>query len=60
MLIWTDNAITHIKEFIKETRINTEETAKYYMKNNVVILAVLHTRLDIQKALKKIKMDIND
>ena len=31
----------------------------YYLKDNyVVILAVLHTRLDINKALKKLKRDI--
>ena len=99
MVVWTDNAILHITEFIDESRSNTEETAKTYMRklvdyvdiletmpelgknmeyiisnyevrqmiykkhrviyhikgNDVVILAVLHTRLDIQKALKKLK-----
>lgn len=104
MLIWTDNAISHITEFIKEARTDTEETVKSYMnklvdyvdtldnmreigkdfeyvissyklrqliykkhriiytiKDNedVVILAVLHIRLDIDKALKKLKRDID-
>lgn len=101
MLIWTDNAILHIQEFIKEARTDTEETAKAYMNklidyvdsldnmpkvgkklemisnyelrqliykshriiytvkvDDIVILAVLHTRLDIAKALKKIQRDI--
>lgn len=103
MLIWTDNAISHITEFIKEARTDTEENAKEYMSklvdfvdtlenmnkmgksfdyvvsnyklrqliykshriiytikdDDVVILAVLHTRLDVEKALKKLKRDID-
>ena len=102
MLIWTDNAISHIQEFIKDARTDTEETAKAYMnklvdyvdaldnmpkagkklemtanyelrqliykshriiytvkENDIVILAVLHTRLDMGKALKKMKRDID-
>lgn len=103
MLIWTDNAITHITDFIKEARSDTEKTAKKYMsklvdyvdtlddmneigknleyvvsnyklrqviykshriiytikEDDIVILAVLHTRLDIEKALKKLKRDID-
>lgn len=31
MLIWTENAISHITEFIKENRIDKEQTAKSYM-----------------------------
>lgn len=101
MLIWTDNAISHIQEFIKEARTDTEITAKAYMNKlidfvdgidkmskvgkklemisnyelrqliykkhrviytvkecDIVVLAVLHTRLDINKALKKMKRDI--
>jgi plasmid stabilization system protein ParE len=102
MVIWTDNAISHITEFIDNAKIDTEETAKSYMRklvdytdiletmpeigknmeyiifnyeirqmiykkhriiyhingNDVVILAVLHTKLDINKALKKLKRDI--
>lgn len=103
MLIWTDNAISHITEFIKEARTDTEEIAKKYMNklvdyvdslenmnkmgkdfeyvvsnyklrqliykkhriiytiknDDIVILAVLHTRLDVEKALKKLKRDID-
>lgn len=103
MLIWTDNAISHITEFIKEARTGTEEIAKEYMnklvdyvdtldnmnkigknleyvisnyklrqliykshriiytiqEDDVVILAVLHTRLDVGNALKKLKRDID-
>ena len=102
MVIWTDNALSHITEFIDEAKEDTEETAKYYMKklvdyvdiletmpelgknieyiisnyeirqliykkhriiyhikgNDIVILSVLHTRLDLGKALKKLKRDI--
>lgn len=99
MVIWTDNAISHITEFISDAKNDTEETAKNYMKklvdyadilenmpqmgknleyilgnyeirqliykkhriiyhiknDTVVILAVLHTRLDLSKALRKLK-----
>ena len=101
MLIWTDNAISHITEFIKDAKTDKEEIAKNYMNklvdyvytlenmnemgkdfeyvvsnyklrqliykkhriiytiknDDVVILAVLHTKLDIEKALKKLKRD---
>lgn len=103
MVIWTDNAISHITEFIDEAREGTEETAKNYMRKlvdytdildtmseigkktnffisdyeirqmiykkhriyynkkgeDVVILAIIHTRLDIGKALRKLKRDMN-
>lgn len=103
MVVWTDNAITNITEFIDDSKIDTEETAKSYMRKLVdyveiletmpelgkkinyiilnhkvrqliykkhriiyhvnndkaVILAVLHTRLDIGKALRKLKRDLN-
>lgn len=102
MVVWTDNAISNITEFIDGARTDTEETAKTYMnklvdyaniletmpelgkkleyvisnyeirqmiykkhriiyhikKNDAVILAVLHTRLDIDKAIRKLKRDI--
>lgn len=103
MVKWTDNALSHITEFIDDAREDTEETAKsyikklvdyvdiletmpelgkvmeydifnyeirqmlykkhrviYHVKNNkdVIILAILHTRLDIKKALKKLKRDL--
>lgn len=102
MVIWTDNAISHITEFIDDSRPDTEKTAKTYMSklvdyadiletmpkigkcmennifsyeirqmiykkhriiyhikgNDVVILAILHTKLDIARALKKLKRNI--
>mgnify|MGYP004554040899 FL=1 len=30
MVVWSDNAISHITEFIDEAKMNTEETAKSY------------------------------
>ena len=33
MVIWTDNAISHITKFIDEAREGTENTAKSYIKN---------------------------
>ena len=102
MVIWTDNSITNITEFLDEAKEGTEETAKTYMQKlvdyvdiieimpeigkninflisdyevrqiiykkhrifyvikeeNAVILAIIHTRLDIGKALKKLKRDM--
>lgn len=103
MVVWTDNAISHITEFIDEAREGTEETAKTYMRKlvdytdiletmpeigkktnfyisdyeirqmiykkhrifynikekDVVILAIIHTRLDVGKALRRLKRDMN-
>ena len=103
MVVWTDNAISHITEFIDEAREGTEETAKNYMRKlvdyadiletmpeigkktnfyiseyeirqmiykkhrifynikgkDVVILAIIHTRLDVGKALRKLKRDMS-
>lgn len=103
MVIWTDNAISHITDFIDDSKYNMEENSKSYMRklidyadildtmpdlgkkvdnnifmyqinqliykkhkiiyhkkeNDIVILAVLHTRLDINKALRKLKRDIS-
>lgn len=102
MVIWTDNSITNITEFLDEAKEGTEETAKTYMQKlvdyvdiietmpeigkninflisdyevrqiiykkhrifyvikeeNAVISAIIHTRLDIGKALKKLKRDM--
>ncbi len=102
MVIWTDNAISHITEFIDESKDDTEEVAKSYMRklvdyvdiletmpelgknmnyiisnyeirqliykkhriiyhikgNDIVILSVLHTRLDLGKALRKLRRNI--
>lgn len=99
MVIWTNNAISHITEFINEAREDTNKVAKSYInklvdyvdiletmpeigkkleyiiseysvrqmiyknhriiynikENDVVILAVLHTKLDINKALRNLK-----
>lgn len=46
MVIWTDNAISHITEFIDDIGKDT------------VVLAVLHTRLDIDKALRRLKRNL--
>lgn len=102
MVIWTDTAISHITEFINESKctkkyiksytnqlidyIDVLETmpkigkkidyviSNYELKqliykkhriiyhisnNNIVILAVLHTKLDLNKALKKLIKEIN-
>ena len=103
MVVWTDNAISHITEFIDEVREGTEKTAKTYMRKlvdytdiletmpeigkktnfyisdyeirqmiykkhrifynikdkDVVILAIIHTRLDVGKALRRLKRDMN-
>ena len=100
MVIWTNNAISHITEFINEAREDTNKVAKSYINklvdyvdvletmpevgkkleyiisdysvrqiiyknhriiynikgNDAVILAVLHTKLDINKALTKLKI----
>lgn len=32
MVIWTDNAVSHITEFIDQTREDTEKSAKSYMR----------------------------
>ena len=102
MVIWTDNAISHITKFIDESIADNEEEKKTYMRKlvdyteilekmprigkdmkkkilnyeirqliyrkhriiynidgvNVVILAALHTRLDINKALKNLRRDL--
>lgn len=99
MVIWTDNAISHITEFIDEARIDTEKNVKNYINKlvdytdtlekmpkigkkinydisnyeirqiiykkhkiiynikdeDIVILAVIHTILDLNKALKNLK-----
>lgn len=103
MVVWTDNAISHITEFIDNAREDTENTAKSYMSklidyadildnmpelgkklefvisnyeirqiiykkhriiyhirnNDAVILAVLHGRLDINLAFKKLKREMD-
>lgn len=56
MVIWTDNAIKNITDFIDEARqiIYKKHRVIYHIKgNDTVVLAILHTRLDINKALKR-------
>lgn len=103
MVVWTDNAISNITEFIDNAEEDTENIAKLYMsklidyadilenmpelgkklefvisnyeirqiiykkhriiyhirKKDIVILAILHGKLDIDQALKKLKRQIN-
>ncbi len=103
MVVWTDNAISHITEFIDEAREDTEETVKTYVRKlidytdifetmpeigkktnffisnyeirqmiykkhrifyhikgrDIVILAIIHTKLDVGKALRKLKRDMS-
>ena len=61
MVIWTDNAINNITDFIDEARqiIYKKHRVIYHIKgNDTVVLAILHTRLDINKALKRLKRDL--
>lgn len=102
MVVWSDNAISHMTEFIDTSKDNTKKIAKVYMGklidyvdtlntmqhlgkkidykvfeyelnqliyrehriiyhiegNNVIILAIIHIRLDLDKALRKLKRDI--
>lgn len=103
MVVWTDNAISHITEFINSSKNDTEAVSKAYMEklinyadmldtmhhlgkkmdytifeyelnqliykehriiyhikeNNVVILAVIHIRLDLDKAISRLKRGIS-
>ena len=98
MIIWTDRAVLHMEEFIKNAKADTENTARRYInglidyaeeldnmpklgkiyntlfsnyeirqliykshkvyytiqKDDIVILAVLHSKMDIKNALKNI------
>ena len=35
MVIWTDNAISHITDFIDDSKYNVEENSKLYMRKLV-------------------------
>lgn len=103
MVVWTDNAISQITEFIDEAREGTKEIAKAYMQKlveyteiletmpeigrktkflisdyevrqiiykkhrifyhkkgiDIVILAIIHTRLDVRKALRRLKKNMS-
>lgn len=102
MVVWTNNSISNIKEFINTAREGTEEKAKEYMNNlidyidileetpkagkkmnyyisnyevrqiiykkhrifyyingnDIVILSIVHTRLDIKKTFRNLKKNI--
>lgn len=102
MVVWTNNSISNIKEFMDTTREGTEKRTKEYMNNlidyidllqempqagkkihyyisnyevrqliykkhrifyyidssDVVILSIIHTRLDIKKAFRNLKKNI--
>ena len=47
MVIWAETEINHITQFIDDAKSGTEQTAKK--------LAVIHTRLDVKKAIDSIK-----
>lgn len=49
MVIWTDNALSNITEFIDEAREDTEKTAKSYMKKLVDYVDILETMPQIRK-----------
>ena len=51
MVIWTDNAISHITEFIDEAREGTENTAKSYMKKLIDYTEILEKMNEIGKKL---------
>ena len=52
MVVWTDNAISHITEFIDEARTDTEETAKAYMNKLVDYADILETMPEIGKKME--------
>ena len=54
MVIWTDNALSHITEFIDETKENTEETAKSYMRKLVDYVDILETMPKLGKNMEYI------
>ena len=53
MVIWTDNALSHITEFIDEAKEDTEETAKSYMKKLVDYVDILETIYEIRQCLHR-------
>lgn len=42
MVVWTDNAISHITEFIDDVRKDTEETAKSYINKLVDLIMLIY------------------
>lgn len=49
MVIWTDNAISHITEFIDDIGKDTEKTAKTYMNKLVDYVDILESMPEIGK-----------
>ena len=49
MVVWTDNALSHITEFIDESKENTEETAKSYMRKLVDYVDIFRNNARIRK-----------
>ncbi len=51
MVIWTDNAISHITEFIDEAKEDTGEIAQLYMTSLVDYVDILETMPMLGKIL---------
>ena len=49
MVVWTDNAISHITEFIDEAREDTEETVKTYVRKLIDYTDIFETMPEIGK-----------
>ena len=54
MVTWTDNALSHITEFIDEAKEDTEETAKSYMSRLVDYVDILETMPELGKNMEYI------
>ena len=54
MVIWTDNALSHITEFIDEAKDDTEEMAKSYMRKLVDYVDILETMPELGKNMEYI------
>lgn len=51
MVIWTDNAISHITDFIDDSKNNTEENSKSYMRKLVDYADILDTMPELGKKI---------
>lgn len=49
MVIWTDNAISHITDFIDDSKYNMEENSKSYMRKLIDYADILDTMPDLGK-----------
>lgn len=52
MLIWADNAISNITDFINNTRDSTKESAKVYMKTLIDFVGILNIMPRIGKRVE--------